>query len=116
MIGSDQQTAIWDCIANESCNIIVEALAGTGKTTTIVEGLKRLPPPAPTTGRVVGGASYAFVAFNKSIATELQRRVPPGVVASTMHSMGFAAVRQHVKRTNVDQDKVFDMVHSNDPA
>lgn len=37
-------------------------------------------------------SSVTFVAFNKSIATELQRRVPAGCAASTMHSLGFRAV------------------------
>src|SRR5690606_16072937 len=36
--------------------------------------------------------AIAFVAFNKSIATELEERVPDGCEAMTMHSMGFKAV------------------------
>ena len=44
IIGTKQQEVIWDELCNGNSNIIVEALAGTGKTTTIVEGLKRLKP------------------------------------------------------------------------
>lgn len=118
MIGSPQQERIWDEIGNGSSHVIVQALAGTGKTTTIVEGLKRLPPPSPAGRRVVSStaAAYGFVAFNKSIANELKTRVPAGVDASTMHSMGFAAIRQAVRRVQVDKDKVFRYLTNTRPS
>lgn len=94
-------------VRDTSPHVIVEARAGTGKTTTLVEGLKPLlgvepaitPSPqqqavwdamAMSKGKA---SSFCFVAFNKSIAEELQRRVPHGVCAMTMHSMGFTAVK-----------------------
>jgi len=86
-------------------HIIVEALAGTGKTTTLIEGLKRLKglptsiTPSPQQAAVweameSGNApkSINFVAFNKSIAMELAKKVPAGCSAMTMHSMGFKSV------------------------
>lgn len=92
---------------DNSPHLIVEARAGTGKTTTLVEGIgivlgipsKMIPSPqqkavwdamAMSKGKV---KSICFVAFNKSIADELKARVPEGCQASTMHSMGFKAVR-----------------------
>lgn len=95
-------------------HLIVEARAGTGKTTTLVCALQVLNGQIPTDAkgreitpspqqRAVWDAvalsrgkakSVGFVAFNKSIATELQRRVPAGVQAMTMHSLGYRAVRQ----------------------
>src|SRR5215831_15465090 len=102
-VGSPQQEAIWDSFANEQSHIMIEALAGTGKTTTILEALKRLPV----------GQSAAFVAFNKSIATELQNRVPKGVQAATLHSLGFAAVRQQLGRVQVDNDKTLKLLPQN---
>jgi hypothetical protein len=92
-------------------HLIVEARAGTGKTTTLVEGVKvmlglgstltpspqqamvwdcmRLSAPAP------GAAppTVAFVAFNRSIAAELKGRVPAGCDAMTNHGLGLRAVR-----------------------
>jgi DNA helicase II / ATP-dependent DNA helicase PcrA len=92
-------------------HLIVEARAGTGKTTTLVEGIKvmlgqasaltpspqqemvwdcmRLSAPAP------GAAppAVAFVAFNRSIANELKARVPAGCEAMTNHGLGLRAVR-----------------------
>lgn len=100
-------------------HLIIEARAGTGKTTTLIAALQVLKGTEPTTvrhlpggGRQVvtitpspqqldiwnavalskGARAVCFVAFNKSIAEELKTRVPAGCEAMTMHSMGFRAV------------------------
>jgi hypothetical protein len=104
-------------------HVIVEARAGTGKTTTLVEGLKKvkgLPvsiTPSPQQAAVweameqsKDAKSIAFVAFNKSIATELQRRVPQGCDASTMHSMGFKAVQRAFGRCQVESYRVSNII------
>lgn len=108
-------------IANprKASHVIVRARAGTGKTTTLVEGLKALRG-MPTTivpstqQRAVWDAILesrdrcrfvAFVAFNSSIADELKKRVPAGVDAKTMHSMGFAAIRRTFKFPVPDVDE-----------
>lgn len=89
-------------------HIIVEARAGTGKTTTVIEGIKlmlgfgtHLTPSEQQQAvwdammQSKGKAkSVCFVAFNRSIAAELKRRVPPGCEAMTMHGMGFRAVNR----------------------
>lgn len=88
----------------------------TGKTTTLIEGLRYvmggtstlMPSPQQEAvwkemARSAGKArSVCFVAFNKSIAGELQRRVPAGVEAMTMHSLGFKAVRQAFSRVSAN--------------
>jgi DNA helicase-2/ATP-dependent DNA helicase PcrA len=81
---SAQQQAIFKAFAGKG-NLIVEALAGTGKTTTIVEGLKYLK------GKVL------VCAFNKRIATELQQRITSldSVKVSTLHGLGFGLLRRH---------------------
>ena len=104
-------------------HVIVEARAGTGKTTTLIEGLKCMRgldvtiEPSPQQAAVweqlklsTGAKSVCFVAFNKSIATELQRRVPPGCDAMTMHSMGFKAVRQYIGSAQVNQYRITDII------
>jgi hypothetical protein len=62
----------------------MEAVAGAGKTTTIVRGLDHM------TGTV------CLVAFNSKMAKELKERVAgrPGVEAKTFHSAGFSALRK----------------------
>jgi superfamily I DNA/RNA helicase len=92
-------------------HLIIEAGAGCGKTTTLVDGLKVLRglptniTPSPQQKAIWDAMALSipkdqtkfegktcFVAFNKSIATELQRRVPKDVEAMTMHSLGYKAV------------------------
>jgi len=110
-------------------HLIVEARAGTGKTTTLVEGLKRLKGinspivPSPqqkavwdslllsANGKPFAG-SACFVAFNKGIATELQSRVPPGCDAMTMHSMGMKAVNAAFNRLKVESYRTSDLISS----
>lgn len=58
-------------------NAVVEARAGCGKTSTILEGVSR----APDQRKIV-------VAFNRHIARELQEKVPDGTQARTLHSLG----------------------------
>lgn len=104
-------------------HLIVESRAGTGKTTTLVEGLKRIKgfstgiEPSEQQARVwdamalsTDAKTVCFVAFNKSIATELQSRVPEGCEAMTMHSMGFRAVNKAFKRLNVSEYRVNDLI------
>lgn len=105
-------------------HVIVEARAGSGKSTTLVEGLKfmRGDPtkitPSPQQQKVweamalsKGVArSIGFVAFNKSIAAELQKRVPAGCDACTMHSLGFSAVRKAFGGVAVNQYRVSDII------
>jgi len=88
---SDKQVAIFEFTEHGVGNAIIEAVAGSGKTTTIVEALKR-----------VRGSSL-FLAFNKSIATELGKR---GVNARTFHSLTYSAVLRHVGARDVDQNKL----------
>jgi superfamily I DNA/RNA helicase len=59
----------------------VEAVAGSGKTTTIVEAAKFIPMQE----------RGIFLAFNKHIAEELGRRLPMHVRASTTHSLAYRA-------------------------
>lgn len=62
---------------------VVIARAGTGKTTTIIEGTKHAPEKRGL-----------LAAFNKSIATELQDRLTnPSFAAMTLHSVGFRLVK-----------------------
>ena len=98
ILGSPQQMAIWDELQDGTTHLVVVARAGTGKTTTIVEGLRYLSP----------SVKAGLVAFNKHIANELSTRIPPGAVACTLHSLGFKALRNRFGGVRVDDrgDKV----------
>src|SRR5947209_977686 len=80
MIPSSHQHAIYDWIEDGRGNALVDAVAGAGKTTTLIEGAKRLHT-----------SNACFVAFNKIIADEIANRlqaIGSPMQASTIHSLG----------------------------
>lgn len=103
-VPSTYQQAIFDWIEKTNDNhstgvqaLVVEALAGSGKTTTGEKMMKLVPE----------SQKVAFVAFNKHIAVELQKRAPRHVKSCTLNSLGFAACRKTWGgEIKVDDDKV----------
>lgn len=97
-IWSLNQERIFEALQTPSFgNICVKAVAGSGKTTTIAEGIKRLAPDLPITA----------IAFNRTIAEELKARLPSYIKVTTFHALGLAALsRSLVIRPQVEQYKV----------
>lgn len=93
---SRYQAAVFDFVQNGQGNAVVEAVAGSGKTTTILQALQY-------TDRSL---DVAFVAFNKHIARELQERAPDHVHVSTLHSLGFSNIRSAWGKVQVEERKV----------
>lgn len=89
-VWSPYQEDVFSFVAHGQGNAIVEAVAGSGKSTTIVEAMK------------LAGMSSLFLAFNKSIADELKKR---GVNARTFHSMTYSPVLRLVGANTVTQNK-----------
>lgn len=82
---SKQQLAIFRWFEDGEGNLVVRARAGTGKTTTIMEGVGR----APETTKLL-------CAFNKRIAEELSARISDSnTEAKTLHSVGFMLVKEY---------------------
>ncbi len=81
---SKYQKDIFRDINSGKGHTVVIARAGSGKTSTIVEGFKYLPK----------GKKTLMVAFNKAIAEELKLRAPSYVDVMTLHSLGFRAIKQ----------------------
>jgi DNA helicase-2/ATP-dependent DNA helicase PcrA len=81
---SRYQQAVFAFVSEGEGNGVVEAVAGSGKTTTIVHSLKHTTPRS----RIV------FVAYNKHIADSLRGRAPGHVAVSTLHRLGYAALRR----------------------
>src|SRR5262249_17324087 len=93
------QQNIFDWIDNGKGNAVVQAVAGSGKTTTLLQAAARLK----TTNAV-------FVAFNRIIADELGVRLKAlgsGMGATTIHSLGKTIIQDHlgVSRLNVVGNK-----------
>lgn len=101
-----EQIAIfaWFALVTPTSDLIVRARAGTGKTTTIVEGVKRYVLACRASGR---RARALLCAFNKEIATELEGRISgfPEVEAKTLHALGFLFVRMAWRGVRVDFGK-----------
>lgn len=96
-------------------HVMIFAGAGTGKTTTLVEGIKTLhgicPKIVPSIqqqaiwdelAKSVGISKTCLTAFNKAIQLELEKRIKgiPNTVSKTMHGLGYSAVLQ---RWNLDK-------------
>lgn len=100
---SKYQQGVYVWIQEGDGHAAVDAVAGSGKTTTIVEAAKLLNEPG------------VFCAFNKHIATELQRRLEgTAMEAMTIHSLGYRALRRNplYSRARVNDRKYGDIVAS----
>jgi len=94
---SKYQQAIFDFIENGEGNAVIDAVAGSGKTTTLVKALEKVPKRANT----------IFLAFNKSIVEELQKRTPSHVKVQTLHSLGISALfKLYGKAIKIDNYKI----------
>ncbi len=95
---SKLQLNIYDHIQFGKGHLAIGAVAGSGKTTTIVNCLEFIPK----TQRV------AFIAFNKAIVEELKTRVAhlENVQVNTVHSIGMSAVNKAYGRPKLVERKI----------
>ena len=95
-VWSPQQEAIFDRFATPTPrNFAARARAGTGKTTVIIEGVKRAPDK-----------SIQLCAFNKSIEKELSLRIVgfSHVKAKTLHGTGCGIVMRNWSGIQIESD------------
>jgi superfamily I DNA/RNA helicase len=92
---SPQQADFFKWILEGVGSCVLEAVAGAGKTTTLIQAL----------GLMVG--TIFLGAFSKNIAVEIEARAPkkPGLFISTMHAAGFRAWRRAAPKVRIDEDK-----------
>lgn len=93
---SPEQQAFFDAVTNGKSSLLLEAVAGSGKTSTLVHALELMR------GQIFFGA------YNKKIADEIKSRVPAGrtgIFVSTMHAAGFSAWRRAAPKVKVDDRK-----------
>lgn len=95
MGASIYQQAIFEWVQSGRGHAIVNAVAGSGKTWTLVEASKLLK-----TDRAL------FCAFNKHIQEELGRRLPKHVTVKTLHGIGYGALAARWGRLQLNDDKV----------
>jgi superfamily I DNA/RNA helicase len=100
-------------------HLIIDAGPGCGKSTTTVAALGIMAGVKPKWYKsatdeqkaiwdAMDGTyhSIGFQAFNKSIAVELQSKLPPSVDAKTFHSFGYAVLKANGYKTKMTQDNV----------
>ena len=97
MVPSRYQQAIYDFVMRGYGNLMVDALAGSGKSTTIREAVMQLPYWVRR--------DTIILAFNSSIAKEMSKKMAgSGATVKTNHGLGYAAlIRANTKKVNTDQ-------------
>ena len=94
---TEEQLIIWDAIVNSSKHLLIEAYAGSGKTSTGVAGLSEIQTNGPAWLGSDRPITAQFTAFNKSVQLELADKVAPFSAwceARTMHSFGYYIMRE----------------------
>jgi hypothetical protein len=92
---------------NCSGNFALDAVAGSGKTTSAVKGAEC----AKKRFRKIG-----FTAFNKTIADELQKRLGDNASASTLHALGRSILLSRFPFWELDKLKYNKLVKQNYPS
>ena len=105
---SEYQQKIFDFVTKGTGNAVINAKAGSGKTTTLVEAMKLIPSKE----------KVLFVAFNKSIEQELSSRLTdyPNVEVRTYHSLGYALLRNNLgvqNKVRINEYKYTTFINNN---
>lgn len=95
-IPSKYQQDIFDFIQHGNGNSVINALAGSGKTSTIVNAVKLIPSTC----------NALFIAFNNEIVKELEKKLAgvKNVQVKTLHSLGLLMIRRNLG-TNIEIDE-----------
>lgn len=103
---SPMQQDFFSWVQEGSGSAILEAVAGSGKTTTLIHATKLMK------------GSVFFGAFNKAIAEEIAHKTAsnPNVCASTLHSAGYSIWKNHVGKCEVNSWKVTNIFRELFPA
>lgn len=104
---SPQQDDVFNWARNGKGSALVVSVAGSGKTTTLVELVTRL------------SGSVAFAAYNTKIASEIKakieaRGVGSNVRAGTFHSFGLGAWRRVAPKVRVEEKKVINILRASE--
>ena len=101
---SKYQEAIFKFINEETGNAVINAVAGSGKTTTLIESLKLVDP----------NLSILFLAFNKNIKQEIEKRIKAAnlsVDINTCHGFGYSTILRNTdKEIVLDNNKYFKLL------
>lgn len=103
---SPQQETIFGWVTSGQGSAIIEAVAGAGKTTTLVQSIRLM---------LGTGKKVLLCAYNKDIATEIAEKCKAmfgdnkDLTVGTMHSAGFRIWRKVARRVQVNANKCRDI-------
>lgn len=104
MTPSKRQSDIYQEWENTDNNLLIESVAGSGKTTVLLGLLERTPERS------------LFVAFNKSIQLEIEEKINQKRIdsakAKTLHSLGLLSLRKHYKTVKINNNKKWDILNA----
>ena len=100
MTPTPEQVAVVDAAKQTSDNLLVSALAGAAKTSTLELVAKALFS-VPTLS----------VAFNKKIQVEMEKRLPGNVTSKTLNGLGHGVWAQAIgRKINLNADKIAELI------
>ncbi|MBP5457407.1 MAG: AAA family ATPase, partial [Paludibacteraceae bacterium] len=102
---SQYQLDVFEHIVHGQGNAVIRAVAGAGKTSTIVAAMKLVPKTK----------KCLFIAFNRSIVEELTNRLSgyTNCTIKTIHSLGLQIVRRNIGEVDIDEYKYKTFIKSN---
>lgn len=98
MVFSEEQNNIFDFVENGIQNLIVQAVAGAGKTTTLIECANRISPDK----------KIMLLAHNRSTRDTLKERIgnKPNVKVYTLHGLAWRIFKEHFEfEPVINEDK-----------
>jgi DNA helicase II / ATP-dependent DNA helicase PcrA len=100
MTPTPEQLAIIEAAQNDDRNLLVSALAGAAKTSTLVLVAEALPD-----------VNILCLAFNKKIAVEMGERLPPNCKAMTLNALGHRTWSEATgRRLRIEASKTYEIV------
>lgn len=98
---SKYQADVHKAFKHTQDNLVIGAVAGSGKTTTLLQLME------------IAYGQITFLAFNKSIVNELKDKVPKNVDVMTMHSLGIKSIMRKHGKVKVNASKTGGWIKKN---
>lgn len=106
-IPSKYQETIFNTIVNDNKNIVIEAAAGSGKTSTLVKCISLIP----------SDQKILFCAFNKDIVKDIEKKVKnyDNVDVRTVHSLGYLTIQRNLNsfKIQINENKYREYLFNN---
>ena len=109
-IPSEYQKKIFDFIEHGVGNLVIDASAGSAKTTTLIKSLELIP----------NDKKILFCAFNKDIVNELKKKISNknninNIDIRTLHSLGYLMIQKNLNDFNIEinENKYRQFIYNN---